>query len=233
MSDVWAEGIVVVNADDFRADCPPPVVSGGGWYAGVADRAEGVGFGLSLCTNLQVPSTDPPSSDGYYVLLSCFDSAGSYDQIGMSAWAGNWWLLWSWTTHDIWGNLFYHYDAMALSLMSGWWYTFAMVAEGNGYVRFELWTHGYRDWYSRKLTGGTVFPLAYTILLGIYLYVDFTLYEEVYWTQQPTPPYDFLFHQTWVDSNLWSYWCTFKTGTGWLVAVTWNANDVFVDNPNG
>jgi len=114
-----------------------------------------------------------------------------------------------------------------------------MVAEGNGWIRFELWTHGWREYYIRKPTGGTVFLASNLVQVGIHTCVDFTLYEEVFYTQGGTPPYDFLFTQSWVTisgtPSLWSSWCTFCTLSPPVppgVFVTWNTYDVFIDNPD-
>ena len=91
----------------------------------------------------------------------------------------------------------------------------------------------------KKAYRRTVFLASNLVQVGIHTCVDFTLYEEVFYTQGGTPPYDFLFTQSWVTisgtPSLWSSWCTFCTLSPPVppgVFVTWNTYDVFIDNPD-
>ena len=76
------------------------------WYAGAVYSGSDV-KGEAVGTVLKVPSTLPRSGkcksdstgDCYYVLLSVFDSTGSYDQIGLIANDGKWWVGYSYTTN--------------------------------------------------------------------------------------------------------------------------------------
>ena len=190
-----------------------------------------------LSVRLQAPSGSTPSSDFYYILLSCFDSALSYDQIGLSKVEGDtsWYTLWSWTTHDFWGHLYYHYDNQAYRLTTGRWYEFKMIAEGDGDIRYEVWdvATSVRVKYWTKHTYGTSFLVVGMVQVGIIPYIGFTNYEEVMFATYGTPVHDFDFYRTKMDSYYFSDWFPLGIGAPLDVIVTWNTYHVYIDNPDG
>jgi len=78
------------------------------WYAGgkYSGQSEEAG---SILTLIWAPrflphngncTTSNTSGDCYFLLLSAFDSTGSYDQIGIGADNGGWWVAYSYSTND-------------------------------------------------------------------------------------------------------------------------------------
>jgi hypothetical protein len=68
------------------------------WYAGSQCTWNTSRSAQTVGVTLTTPNSAPRSDEFYYVLLSVFDSAGSYDQIGFSNNHGSWGITNSWTT---------------------------------------------------------------------------------------------------------------------------------------
>jgi hypothetical protein len=165
----------------------PPVTIGGHYYSG------GVYHGTAhtaswIIAQVAVPSSDKPdSSEFYYVLLSAWDNAGSYDQIGFSGDYGVWGLTYSYTTGPC-TSPTYHYSANALALTSGQAYLFAMTTVSGPGVWLEAYSiHissgvGVRTliYAQHYLTGATNPGLTVQdFYCGSY---DYTVYQETYGT---------------------------------------------------
>lgn len=186
----------------------PPSYNGH-FYAGVVYTGPSSNA-TEIQTTLFVPDDQPQPGDFYYVLLSVWDSAGSYDQLGFANNYGAWGLAYSTTTYC--GGS-YHYSSNATVLASGENYTFQMTLSG-GFVVFDvLNATGTSVWIYEYYTGGTEFEVNayYTCDLGTYY--DYTDYEEVYSTTAPVPPYDFFFED---DSGV-----PIGSVTDW---AAWNSN---------
>jgi hypothetical protein len=68
------------------------------WYAGSVCTWSTNHTARSISNTITIPYSQPRSDEFYYVLLSAWDNAGSYDQIGFSDYYGTWGLVYSWTT---------------------------------------------------------------------------------------------------------------------------------------
>jgi len=194
---------------------PYPVPAGappsynGHYYAGVVYDGPSENA-TEVQTTLFVPADRPQPADFYYVLLSVWDNAGSYDQVGFTNNYGAWGLAYS-TTNNCAAN--YYYSPNATELAGGQNYTFKMTLSG-GFVDFAVTNaSGSSIWVFSQYTGGTEFVIAgfYTCISGSYY--DYTDYEEVYSTTAPEPPYDFFFQD---DSGT-----PIGSVTNW---TSWNAN---------
>jgi hypothetical protein len=163
-----------------------------------------------IYTTCTIPNATPSTYDLYAVLLSAFDSNGSYDQIGFDAYNGVWGLVYSWTTINASGGLVYHPEnenqsqylhEMNLSMSTA--YTF-VITVNNLQANFSL--------YYQNLTGGALFcqlePTGGNYLILNYTLEepdgtddDYTVYEEVKSTATygGVPGFNFYFYQ-----NYWS-----------------------------
>src|SRR5208283_4494423 len=107
----------------------------GHYYAGV--MFDGTNTTASqIRATLNVPRDTPTASDFYYVLVSAWDDAGSYDQIGFSSGGGVFGVSYSTTTPCATNYLF---SSDAYNLTGGLEYTFQMIVSG-GTVDFTVST---------------------------------------------------------------------------------------------
>jgi len=178
--------------------------------------------------------------------MSCWDTNGSYNQIGFSADEGNWYIGWSWTVTTPSGDLRYTYDGWTHELQDGEYYRFTMRFIGGGELRFEV-HHGSTLVFSHSAsTGGTYFSISnyFTNSHNGQTYVDFTCYEEITNPLTPeTPVYDFRFGNPYVDDaefRGWQHspWLSSSGGASVPEGVTVQINTgpwgyVLVDNPDG
>ncbi|MCI4349456.1 MAG: hypothetical protein L3J93_04500 [Thermoplasmata archaeon] len=172
----------------------------GGLYAGTNATA------TSLSVSITVPRDAPDSSDFYYVLLSVWDDAGSYDQVGFTSGNGVWGLTYSTTTPCA-GNYSFQTDARNLS--PGTTYRFDMIAASGSVVFRATDPSGSPIWSTSAPTGLTHFVLSNLYSCGGSGFTDFTAYEEVYQTIAPVPPYAFYFTNSTADGRpmaSWSPW---------------------------
>ncbi len=180
----------------------PPAVPAGGlgpsatsqWYidGSVYDGpSENV---TSVSVTVTVPDDVPEghSWDFYYELLSVWDSAGSYDQIGFDNLFGSWDAVYGYTAPCA---TVYHDDPNATVLERGATYTFRMTVAA-GTVSWEvLPAAGTSPVFTATAgTNGTSFDaaLGYTCGTGAE-FADYSDTEEVYSTAGPEPPYDIFF----------------------------------------
>lgn len=186
-----------------------------------------------LSVDIKTPNGLPGNGEFYYVLLSCIDSAGSYDQIGFSADYGHWGLTWSWTEVDFWGGYTYHYDPSAITLSTNTHYRFEMSLS-NGYLTYSMSVGGWTEWTKTVYTGGTYFILNENAWVGIHLYTCFTNYEEIWYTDHQTPDFDFKFRNTQTASGYWDNWNVFDVNapSGIGVTISTTHHYVYVTNPD-
>lgn len=239
--------------DSNTATAPAPVVQGGGWKRGsiyslwvpAVIRASKVKF------QMRIPNHVPGYHEFYYVLLSSFDSAGSYDQLGIACYLGEWNIAWCWTERDIWGFVTeYHYShdddniADRVVLPKYTYYYFTMEIS-YGYLTYIVDEIGGSDFYWSKTvqTGGYWINLLRWWTMGwLYVMYDgFTLYEEVYRTDTATPGADFKFKKTryyeYLIGTYWKYfdgWAEYATGAhpgNVSITIQTTYHYVYVNNP--
>jgi hypothetical protein len=204
------------------------------WYAGSVSSWVSNRSARTIGMTIRIPYSTPRPDEFYYVLLSAFDSAGSYDQIGFSNDYGTWGLAYSWTTGPV-NNLTFHYTSNALALSLGATYTFNITTQ-SGISSFACYKGSSQIWSSNASTGGDF------LVLSRYnpLFPSYTDYEEIWNTSISggSPAFDFLF-----SNNYWvSVYGPINAVTDWTtyfskeapegVAVTISSSDVLVHNPN-
>lgn len=199
------------------AGAPSPLDSSEHWWDG-AEYDGTATTATSLFTYIQVPDDLPDdSSNIYYVLLSAWDNAGSYDQIGVAAWDGGWGLLYSWTSACA-GT--YHYTPDAYGLTRGSTYGFEMTI-ASGTVTFELLNSGGGIYWSlNAATGGTAFEVDETYTCSSSTYGGLTDYEEAYTTTQTMPSYSFPFDYNKVGGASETNWTAFDAASSGTVPTT-------------
>jgi YVTN family beta-propeller protein len=192
------------HPDTIPASGPPSF--NGHYYAGsvYSGSSESV---TDLHVELQVPNAIPDSSSFYYVILSVWDNAGSYDQIGFSNDYGTWGLTYSTTSYCA-GT--YYYDPDAQTLNQGQDYLFEMSIS-SGYVDLSAFyaSNATLVWSYSVDTGATSFQVAEYYSCDSSSYYDYTDYEEVYQTAGAFVPYDLFFTNNSADGSLVSSWSEF------------------------
>jgi len=209
-------------ATPYHAAKAPPPSTGGHWYAGSVYNGANVSNTWVL-SEISVPSASTPdTTEFYYVIMSIWDNAGSYDQVGFTDDDGVWGLAYSYTTGPC-TSVSYVYNPDVMSLSQGQEYLFAITsAEGPG-VWFEVSTVAANGavtliWYLHALTGATSLEQT-NFYCGYY---DYTDYEEVYGTtsySQPDPygapiGLTWFFHENCNGAggcNTWTTWSGWKS----------------------
>ncbi len=155
---------------------------------------------------IQVPDDVPQVGPGnfYYVLLSVWDNAGSYDQIGFADAFGAWGIAYS-TTSYCGGS--YYYSPEAFVLQRGVSYAFEMTIS-SGTVRFSVTNaqDGQVVWVFAAVTGGSHFLEQSLFSCNSQWFYDYTDYEEVYYTSGKTVPYDLFFSNNTADGTPVTSW---------------------------
>ncbi|HML02744.1 MAG TPA: NosD domain-containing protein [Candidatus Bathyarchaeia archaeon] len=215
------------------------------WFAGSIYPSSLASQNAStISVSITVPSSEPRPEQYYYVILSAFDSNGSYDQIGFCAYYGVWGLSYSWTTGSPYpGSVVYIYDPIAMILSPGVTYTFSITTQA-GVTYFAAYQGSRTVWSLAVSTGGD-----YLILSNYYSAgkrgrspYDYTDYEEVYYTSTPggAPDFNFtFFNNIWTSTNgslydtIWTPWYSPDPGfqVPSNVQVLINGNSVLVENP--
>ena len=197
---------------------PSPIPAGssplysGHYYAGSVYNSTLVNS-TQLSATINIPLDNPQLTDFYYVLLSVWDDAGSYDQVGFANAGGVWGFTYSSTSYCG-GN--YYYTPDAFNLNAGTTYTFGMTL-WRGTVNFTAdYLNGTNAFTWTQYTGGHVFlnEAFYTCTSYYYgnvSYYDLTDYEEVYATNNPVVPYDWHFGTNLEDGLPESGWSIFTT----------------------
>ena len=172
------------------------------WYAGTVYSAAQQNA-TSIVSSIDVPNSTPSRDDFYYVILSCYDNNGSYDQLGFCANNGFWELAYSYTVGNPAYLSSYRWDANAMTLSQGTTYTFNMTVQ-NGIAFFVAYQGSTMVWSQHNSTGGN-----YLIVANQDPYwgsggPDYTDYEEIHNTSTAggAPGFNFNFHnQYWVATN--------------------------------
>jgi len=211
------------DAPSIGVNSTAPTSYGGHWYAGsvVSGTASLQTWALA---EISVPSASGSStSEFYYVLLSIWDNAGSYDQVGFSGDYGVWGLTYSYTSGPC-TSPTYHYNPDYFSLASGQMYLLAITTQNGG---------TYDEVYTVSTTGGiseifSLFAPTGASNPGLEKepfycgYYDYTDYEEVYGTTSYTQPnpygapggFTWYFHGNCYGSsgcNTYTTWTAWKT----------------------
>ena len=202
------------------------------WYAG-SEYTRDTRSASWMKTKIKVPATNPLSDEFYYVLLSAWDIAGSYDQIGFSDTWGVWGLTYSWTSGAC-TSPTYHYSSNAMALSLGVTYKFYIgTPYSDGYVWFLAFVRSTIVWYLVAPTGGTALTVANSYC-GSY---DYTDYEEIWYTHAlgGAPMFTFKFavneyyyNNRWRNAR-WSAWKTLNAPVS--VQVLISREKVAIRNP--
>jgi hypothetical protein len=219
---------------------PPQIPSSSGgnhWYAGSLAKPDVCLTATHLQVSILTPSGIPNSDDSYYVLLSCFDDSLSYDQIGFSTMGSvdrKWGLTTSYTRDDNGNHKIdlneYYFERQEIVLNEGTWYTFVMSIS-NGFLTYELWIGGWMEWSKHVQTDANHFMLEPITDVWGTAVIGFTLYEEVYYTVNTVPKYDFKFqylYENGIEFNDWDAWYA-SSPSGIHIAIT--TYYVLIDNP--
>jgi len=203
----------------YHAGKAPPPSTGGHWYAGSVYNGANVS-NTWVVAEISIPSVvTPDSSEFYYVILSIWDNAGSYDQIGFTDDDGVWGLAYSYTTGPCF-DVSYVYTPDEQPLTGGQEYLFAITtASGPG-----TWLEAYsvaadgdatQFFALHALTGATSL-VQNDFYCGYY---DYTDYEEVYGTTSYTQPdpYGAPIGMTWYFHE------NCNGATGCVTWTTWSA----------
>jgi hypothetical protein len=144
-----------------------------------------------VLAEISVPSAGASdSTEFYYVLLSIWDNAGSYDQVGFAGDYGVWGLTMSYTTGPC-TNPTYVYNPDYVNLVPGQEYLLAINSAVSPYTELEVFTLSSTGvdtlvFYINAPTGvgnpGLEKEAFYCS------YYDYTDYEEVYGTTSYTQP---------------------------------------------
>lgn len=167
---------------------PALAVHNSHWWAGAAYAGANLTPNQARFT-LTVPDAQPSSAEFYYVLMSVWDNAASYDQVGISNDNGVWGWTYSWTSYCA-GS--YNYNPAQTTLTRGLTYSFFMNISA-GKVVFSVVHNGSTVARLTAATGGTHFVMKQLYSCSSSTYYDFTDYEEAYTTVQTNPSFSFLF----------------------------------------
>jgi hypothetical protein len=194
----------------------------GSVYSGSATTA------TKLQVSLRTPDDFPDSAAFYYVILSVWDNAGSYDQIGISNTYGTWGLAYSWTSYCA-GDYYYSPDAIALQ--RGTNFVFDMsIASGDVDFSAAYASNGTSVWSYTADTGGTAFEISDSYDCDSDSWYDYTDYEEVYETTGPVVPYDLFFTYNQVGSSPESSWATWSSSAPSGVTTLVSQSNVTIEN---
>jgi hypothetical protein len=179
------------------------------WWAGAAYHGTNLTPTQARFT-MTLPDAIPSSSEFYYVLLSVWDNAGSYDQVGISNDQGVWGWTYSWTTPCA---TSYNYNPGQATLTRGLTYEFFMNISG-GKVVFSVTHNGSPVASLTGKTGGTHFVMSEFYTCSGSTYYDFTDYEEAYTTVQQNPSFSFLFVSNFENNVTIGSWTNMGTPPG-------------------
>ncbi len=215
--------------------------SGNRWWAGSTPPWWNSMKAIEIQTTIKTPSTGESGSGWrYYALLSCIDYPGfSYDQIGFGACDENYYLIWSYTTHDFLGRYTYH-TTVGPKLWKNTYYTFQLIVD-DGEVSFNMYVGGWLEYTRTVDTRGNWFELNDALWVGFILRSCFTLYEEG--LVQDIPDNDLKFQNTQYiqygtySSGYWDSWVEYYASVGTFsipddvdVTISTTQHYVFIDN---
>lgn len=187
----------------------------GSVYTGPSTTASSLQVTVRVPDDYPEGNLTPESNNFYYVALSAWDNAGSYDQIGFTNNESVWGLSYSWTSQCA-GT--YYYSPDVLTLQRGQSYDFNMsFSAGSVLYAVSYASNGTLVWSYFADTGGSTFEVSQYDLCEGTLYYDYTDYEEVYNTTGPVVPYDLFFTHNVADSSpvtSWSVWLSSGVPSG-------------------
>jgi hypothetical protein len=228
LSPVWPSAIIA-SSNLPHPSAPPAFAlvsySGhywdGSYYTGSSETA------TDLQVTIGVPD-DFPQSDVYFVILSAWDNAGSYDQVGLANYYGSWGVGYSTSTYCA-GT--YYTNDFAYALARGQNYVLGMSI-GGGVVSFTASnaSSGEDVWNTSVTTGGDDFDVASLYACNGEEAYDYTDYEEVYQTTGPVPPYDFYFQGNLAQGSPVTDWATFSSGAPAGIVVHLSGSNVTIAN---
>ncbi len=217
------------HPDPIPVSGAPPQLVVSHWWAGSAlsTSAANVSAGqVSVQITIPAANISAETRQFYYVLLSVWDNAGSYDQIGLSNTFGSWGFTYSYTTYCASG---YYYDPDYFTLAPGATYTFTMAFSAGTLYYYVYQGETFIGGLSAA-TGGTAFDVSSFYSCDNLTYYDFTDYEEVYYTHQVAPDFSFLFTGTQVDGKAPSLGKFETPGTPSRVHLTVSRTLTAIDN---
>jgi hypothetical protein len=189
-------------------DASPDAAYQGHYWAGEQYAGDGF-YGSSIQMTLTTPNDTPVAGDLYYVILSTWDNAGSYDQIGILEDQSEWYPTWTYSSYCDGTNP----DTMvdySLTFSQNTQYTFLITDYSNGTVRFGFYfgstttTQFLAEW---DHTGGTQLFLADYYTCQDETWWDYTDYEEVYeLTDQLEPNWNWFFDNNLADGGTIDQW---------------------------
>jgi len=215
------------------------------WYAGsIYPSLLPAQNASTINMSITIPPSEPRPEQFYYVILSAFDSNGSYDQIGFCAYYGVWGLSYSWTVGSPYpaSNVVYYYDPAAMILSLGATYTFSITTQA-GVTDFVAYQGSRMVWSLAVSTGGDYLVVSNYCAAGKRAAppYDYTDYEEVYYTSTPNGAPDFNFNfcnNTWLSTHgtlhnaIWTPWYSpDQPQIPNNVQVVVNSNSALVENP--
>lgn len=203
-----------------RALVAPPWDSGVE-YSGPASLASSIAVAMSI------PDDLPPPTDRYYIALSVFDGAESYDQVGFANENGSWQAYYS--TASVCGTRpATHWDALGLDRAKT--YDFEMSIVGGGDVLFEAFSGtGAAVWQETVHTGATYFQVQSTQTCGAAVLPGLTETEVVYAAALGNPPYNFVLTNASEDGRSESQWVDLP-GSNNTTTVAHNGSDLTIFN---
>jgi hypothetical protein len=143
----------------------------------------------SVGVQIRVPDDLPATTDQYYVAVSLFDGAESYDQVGLANDNGSWQIYYSAvsscdTRPDV------HWNAFSLTRDAV--YRFEISVGAGGDILFAAYAGGSTSvWQQTVHTGATYLDLDSTMACGASTLPDYTESQVVYTAALTNPPYNF------------------------------------------
>lgn len=140
----------------------------------------------SISANVSLNGGNNINTIIYYVVLSIWDSNGSYDQLGIASLYGKFYSTYSFTETLKNGSIKY--------IFSNQWFP---IKPGNHTIRMEIYsgnlTFIFDSFSVKEFTGGNYFDQATNKELNGTKYSDLTVYEEIYGLNESFPGFSFNF----------------------------------------
>jgi len=206
----------------IRADAPPAAghYYAGGQYNGYQHEP------TSVQVKLTTPSALPTSGEFYYVLMSIWDSNGSYDQIGFASDGTDWGFTYSWTAPC--ASIYYFNDNF-VALKPGVTYTFRMTILA-GILTFYAYDGPVLVTSLTAPTGGDYFVEHGFYFCNNLAYYDYTDYEEIYDVTQTVPSESFFFQANKQNATPVRNWISFDIGAPGGYEVECHLDNVTIAN---
>ncbi len=178
---------------------------------------------------MSIPDDIPPASDLYYVALSIFDGAESYDQVGFANDNGSWQIYYS-TSPVCDSRPATHWNASALNRNTT--YRFEISVEAGGVVVFAaLEATGGILWQESVHTGATYLQVESTQTCGTTTVSGLTEMEEVYAAVLGNPPYNFALANASEDGLTESDWANLPGSSNTTVIEHSGSNATIFNEP--